>query len=267
MKKENFISPIIGVVGILIAFISLIPSFLNLGRHEPLVYYTSSIQQISLPDGLDRASVLTLFMENNIPSGNMALTIINKGEGPAPSVNVRLKFPVHITQVKLTPSKSDKPVWVKIPDYELTTSDTDALLTQEFNNLAVGKQLNMNIWFQYLPPKVNDQENALKDMKPEVYFDGIKALPVASIEDAHQVIWFDHFKLPLTILGVSILVMIVIAILIRILSDPSFRSAFWKLFITDTFTEVFMLYGDTIASISKIILSRKDIEDKKKNNK
>ena len=253
MNRENLISSVIGGLGLVVAIIALVPSFLSLGRHEPLLYYTSQVRQVALPDGLDTQSVLSLFKQNNIPSGSVTVELVNKGEGPAKRVNIRLALPVHVTQVKLTPSRDDKPAWVEIANYELGTSDSEALFTQSFADLATGKRMKLDIWFQYLPSKVEEQEKELEGLQPEVYVDGVEAKEVADLAAAHQVTWVDHFTVPFQILIASIAAMFVIAFIVRTVRDPNFREVFWNSMFWSTIMEMPFALGISIQALGEVL--------------
>jgi len=234
MNKINWVSPFIGFFGLLVAIISLVPSFLSLRKDEPLVSYTAKVNQIAVPSGMNFQNVLEILTNNQIPHGKIELQVVNNGEGPAKELKVRIDSKSKITKYSTIPSDTDNPAWVNVGTPTITSTVDSTIAAQSFKSMAVGKILKIEAWFVHkLGPKT-EASNFIPSYQLEVYCDGKPAISVNDLSSAPKVTLFSHFKLPLWILGCTFLLAFLIAFLVKLIRDKEFRSTIGDLFVGDT---------------------------------
>jgi hypothetical protein len=276
MKKPNILSTIFGIVTLIITIISAIPSFLSLRQNEALLYYSTELNQISFPDGLDTQRVLNLFNQNRIPTGNIKISLKNNGEGPASKIKVRIAIPAEIFDVKLTPSLEEKPAWVNIEKYDLKNTINNSILLQEFQTMAVGNPLVMEMWFHSKTPIKFEREpipstNLFSNLKIpsafaenplllapaiQVYYDGKEALKIPDITYAPKITWFTHFKVPIYIFIACFVLAIVVTLLYQIIINPQLRLTLTAILFETFNSLLFSIPATLFSAISIISASR-----------
>ena len=253
MEYGKWLNPIVGLLGLIVAIIALVPSFLSLRRNEPKVYFASSLTEIQLPDGMDTSNVLDTLSKNGIPHGLFQIQIINNGEGPVSELKLRIQIAAVKGRYKTVPESTDYPAWIVIQTPTVSNDPNQMTISQNFKDVAVGESLKANVWFEHLSPdSLLGTDKLLTDV--QVYYDGKEGIYVDDISKATKVSWLSHFRIPGIVVGVSFALMLCIAILTKLKNDPSFRKTIYDLFLGDTVGLSF----DAASQVLKALASMSD---------
>jgi hypothetical protein len=212
-KESKFGTSLIAIVTLIVTAIALVPAFLSLNDKKADVFYSAFISQVSIPESLDKNSILQLLQSNGVPGTTLELNLINQGNASANEVKLSITLPSDIIAVWSTPSKSDKPVWVELP--EIDTSNDKRKLRFSVKNLAA--TLPVTFYFGY---------EQLTEGNPniQVFYDGTPAAKIESVNLVPEWSKWNVFKLPLYILAGGVCLILIWALIVSLYSNPELRN-------------------------------------------
>jgi hypothetical protein len=174
--------------------------------------YNPGIQLNPITEALRRLTGKT----HNIPSSRIVLQLKNVGNASAEEIKYSMAVPGYIVRYAYTPSKSESPVWVDMPeDRDFGFASTAQSLTQVVKNLATNKVLQFTVGYE---PKEKNGNPQI-----EVYYSGKQAKNVAAISEAPEWNPYRVFILPASILGIGLVITVLWVIVTTLLRRPRIR--------------------------------------------
>ena len=212
---------ILSILTLLITFISSIPSFQQAFGDKSKVYYSVSIDKMSIPPDIDNAKFQEILKNNNIPDGTIRIDIINAGDAGAKNIKIGINVPGKIIYTKTEPPEKPESIWVRIKtehDFENYPSNVKFLL----ENLIPTKKVSTIIGY-YSP---NSQEIPIVD----AIYDSKPAIKVNSIESVQNWSYLNLFQLPIKIFIFGLLITIIIGLVPVIRTNSKIRDALLLIF-------------------------------------
>ena len=221
-KWQHRVTTILGVVTVLVTIVSAIPNFMGLYSELPDVYFDRFSSSVIIPQSIGEKRVRKILQSNGIPDSTFRINLINQGNGFAKEVKVAIEVPGQIMALTSVPSSKDEPIWVDVPNLGFQPNSNKTHIT--LKNMATTKPLRIEVGYW----KASEEKDELVD----VFYD---AKPATLVSDVGSIKKWQHlkpFRLPLTILGIGLLVIFLWVIIIVLIENKVLRAAIVELFKT-----------------------------------
>ena len=206
----------LGILTIVVAVLSAIPSFQQQFGNQPRVYYSVLVDRLAFPSTIDGERIRSLLKENAIPDSTARIGIVNKGDAPAKIVKVGIKVPGIIGTVQSAPPPEPEPIWVRISvDHDPEEAPSYARYT--LKELVPDHPLEAFVGFygegSQSPPDI------------DVVADGRPAERLSSLGLAPEWSAWRAFELPVKILGWGLGITLAIGLIVVVAANARTREA------------------------------------------
>lgn len=212
------ITTALAILTIIITIVVSIPAFLSLNEEHSEIYYSYSSSVIQIPSTLNEDDVKQILLDNGIPQNTLTVTVINQGNGFAEEVLISIEVPGEIITAWSSPSKQDSPIWVEIPDIDITQQPKRVIIPVK--SMATTKPIFFNIGY-------SPTEDGIEQV--EVFYNGTPAEKVTDGASVSPWSPWKVFYLPLGILAVGLAIILIWAFFIVLINNPAQKEALLKL--------------------------------------
>jgi hypothetical protein len=210
------LTTVLGILTLLVAIVSAIPSFITAFADKPKVYYSLSANRIEIPSQMEASKVREILRSNKLADSTLRVDVINSGDAVAKQVEVGVSVPGEVADMSTIPAEGANSVSVKVRT-ERDAAKSPSGVKFVLQDLVATK--SATAFVRYYSDNSNDSPNV------EVAFDGKLAPKIQDIRDATPNSYWQIFKLPLLILGVGLLVTFLLGLIKVLRENPRLRRA------------------------------------------